>query len=92
MVCPDLTFWSSYDYGSAIRESRALSPKFDELKRQALFIRSSPVFRKTDWIGETSTGIVGVAANGAAAFITLLRNPDTQTGFFIARQSNSSST
>ncbi|THH31612.1 hypothetical protein EUX98_g2597 [Antrodiella citrinella] len=84
--------YTSYDYGSAIRESRALSPKFDELKRQALFIRSSPELRKTDWIGDTSTGIPGVTLNGSAAFVTLLRNPDTNTGFFIARQNNSTST
>lgn len=82
----------SYDYGSSIRESRALSPKFDELKRQALFIRSSPQFRKTDWIGDTSTGIPGVTVNGSAAFVTLLKNPDSGTGFFIVRQVNSTST
>ncbi|CAL1698277.1 unnamed protein product [Somion occarium] len=84
--------YTSYDYGSAIRESRALSPKFDELKRQALFIRSSPEFRKTDWIGDTSTGIPGVTLNGSAAFVTLLKNPDTGSGFFIVRQNNSTST
>lgn len=82
----------SYDYGAAIRESRALSPKFDELKRQSLFLRSSPEFRKTDWIGDTSTGIPGVTVNGSAAYVTLLKNPDTKTSFFIVRQSNSSST
>ncbi|TCD66865.1 hypothetical protein EIP91_000819 [Steccherinum ochraceum] len=84
--------YTSYDYGSAIRESRALSPKFDELKRQALFLRSSAEFRKTDWIGDTSTGIPGVTVNGSAAYVTLLRNPDTSTNFFIVRQNNSTST
>ncbi|KAI0070921.1 hypothetical protein K474DRAFT_1669569 [Panus rudis PR-1116 ss-1] len=84
--------YTSYDYGSAIRESRALSPKFDELKRQGIFLRSSPSFRKTDWIGDSSTGIPGVTVNGSAAFVTLLKNPDTNTGFFITRQSNSTST
>ncbi|KAF8508821.1 glycoside hydrolase family 35 protein [Hysterangium stoloniferum] len=79
-----------YDYGAAIRENRALSPKFDELKRQALFLRSSPEFKKTDWIGDTSTG--GVSVNGTGAFVTLLRNPDSGTNFFIARQNDSTST
>ncbi|OBZ71548.1 putative beta-galactosidase A [Grifola frondosa] len=83
--------YTSYDYGASIRESRALSPKFDELKRQALFIRSSPQFRKTDWVGDSSTSIPGVTVNGSQAFVTLLRNPDSGTGFFIVRQSNSSS-
>ncbi|RDX44153.1 hypothetical protein OH76DRAFT_1487358 [Lentinus brumalis] len=84
--------YTSYDYGSSIAETRALTPKFDELKRQGLFLRSSPSFRKTDWIGETSTGIPGVTLNGSAAFLTLLNNPDTGTNFLIARQANSTST
>lgn len=80
----------SYDYGAAIRENRTLSPKFDELKRQGLFLRSSPEFRKTDWIGDSSTG--GVLVNGTTAFVTFLHNPDSHTGFYIARQKNSTST
>ena len=81
----------SYDYGSSIRESRALSDKFDELKRQGLFLRSSPSFRKTDWIGDSSTGIPGVTLSGTGAFATLLKNPDTSTQFFIVRQNGSTS-
>ncbi|PIL34820.1 hypothetical protein GSI_02607 [Ganoderma sinense ZZ0214-1] len=84
--------YTSYDYGSSIRETRALSDKFDELKRQGLFLRSSPEFRKTDWIGDTSTGIPGVTLNGSSAFVTLLQNPDTGTQFFITRQLDSTST
>ncbi|KAM5536286.1 hypothetical protein V8D89_010063 [Ganoderma adspersum] len=83
--------YTSYDYGAAIRENRALSDKYDELKRQGLFLRSSPEFRKTDWIGDTSTGIPGVTLNGSAAFVTLLKNPDTGAQFFIARQADSTS-
>lgn len=67
-----------------------LSPKYDELKRQGLFLRSSPGFYKTDWIGDTSTG--DVAVDNTAAFVTLLRNPDSGTGFYIARQNDSTST
>ena len=84
--------YPSYDYGSSIRETRALSDKFDELKRQGLFLRSSPEFRKTDWIGDTTSGIPGVTLNGSAAFATLLQNPDTGTQFFITRQLDSTST
>ncbi|KAM5541245.1 hypothetical protein V8D89_005174 [Ganoderma adspersum] len=83
--------YTSYDYGAAIRENRALSDKYDELKRQGLFLRSSPEFRKTDWVGDTSTGIPGVTLSGSAAFVTLLKNPDTGTQFFIARQADSTS-
>lgn len=83
--------YTSYDYGSALRESRALSPKFDELKRQGLFLRSSPEFRKTDWIGDSSTG-VAVASTSNASFATLLRNPDTGAQFIIVRQADSTST
>ena len=67
-----------------------MTTKFDELKRQAMFLRSSPEFYKTDWISDTSTGL-GVSTN-SAAFITLLKNPDTNTAFYIARHANSSST
>ncbi|KAI0684047.1 glycoside hydrolase superfamily [Cytidiella melzeri] len=84
--------YTSYDYGASIRESRSLSPKFDELKRQGLFLRSSPEFRKTDWIGDSTTGIPGVTISNANAFVTLLKNPDSGAGFFIVRQANSSST
>ena len=83
---------SSYDYGSAIRETRALSAKFDEIKRQGIFLRSSPSFRKTDWVGDSSTGIPGVTVDGSSAYVTLLRNPDTGTAFYIARQADSTST
>ena len=84
--------YTSYDYGSPIRETRQLSDKYDELKRQNMFIRSSPEFRKTDWIGDTNSGIPGVILQGSEAFATYLRNPDSGTGFIITRQANSSST
>ena len=83
--------YTSYDYGSAIHETRGLSAKFDELKRQGLFLRSSPEFRKTDWIGDSSTG-VSVTSTSNASFATLLRNPDTGAQFVIVRQADSTST
>ncbi|TFK34230.1 glycoside hydrolase family 35 protein [Crucibulum laeve] len=82
--------YTSYDYGGAIAESRALTTKYDEIKRQGLFLRSSPEFHKTDWIGDSSTGTV--TSSNPAAFITLLQNPDTHAAFYVARQNDSTST
>lgn len=84
--------YTSYDYGSPIRENRALRDKYDEFKRQNIFIRSSPEFRKTDWVGESSTGIPGVTISNSAAYGTLLQNPDSSTNFLIIRQTDSTST
>jgi len=81
---------ASYDYGSAIAENRELSVKYPELKRQGLFLRSSPDFYKTDWIGSSIGGFVTVS--NPSAFVTLLRNPDTLASFYIARQDESTST
>lgn len=88
---PMLMLLSSYDYGSPIRENRALSDKYDELKRQGLFLRSSPEFYKTDWVGDTASTIPGVTVNGTGVYVTYLRNPDTGSGFYITRQTNASS-
>lgn len=82
--------YTSYDYGAAITESRELTTKFDELKRQGLFLRSSPEFIKTDWISDTSTGLA--VSTSSAAFVTLLRNPDTKAAFYVVRQATSTST
>jgi len=82
-------FPASYDYGAAISESRELTDKYAELKRQGIFLRSSPEFYKTDWIGNSSTG--AVTTNNPAAFVTLLRNPDSKASFYLARQKDSTS-
>lgn len=81
---------ASYDYGASITENRELTPKYDELKLQGLFLRSSPEFYKTDWIGNSST--TSVTVSNSAAFVVKLVNPDTTTGFYIARQNDSTST
>ncbi|KAF7311208.1 BetaGal-dom2 domain-containing protein [Mycena kentingensis (nom. inval.)] len=83
--------YTSYDYGAAISESRALTPKYDELKLQGMFIRSSPEFTKTDWVTDSRTGLED-AVDNPEAFVTLLRNPDSGAGFWIVRQKNSTST
>lgn len=81
---------ASYDYGAAISESRLLTPKYTELKRQGLFLRSTPDFWKTDVVGNSTTG--AVKASNSAAFGTLLQNPDTQARFYVMRQNDSTST
>ncbi|KAJ7648397.1 glycoside hydrolase family 35 protein [Mycena polygramma] len=82
--------YSSYDYGASISESRALTTKFDELKLQGIFLRSSPEFYKTNVIADSSTGLA--VTSSPAAFATFLQNPDTKTGFYVLRQTNSTST
>ncbi|KAJ7688189.1 glycoside hydrolase family 35 protein [Mycena rosella] len=82
--------YSSYDYGASIAESRALTTKFDELKLQGIFLRSSPGFYKTNFIADSSSGLT--ASSNPAAFATLLQNPDTGTAFYVLRQTNSTST
>ncbi|KAL5501416.1 hypothetical protein ACEPAH_8676 [Sanghuangporus vaninii] len=82
--------YTSYDYGDAIAENRALTSKVTELKLQSLFIRSSPDFYKTEWIGNSSSSAVSLSNSNA--FAVFLRNPDTEAGFYIARKNDSTST
>ncbi|KAK0504453.1 glycoside hydrolase family 35 protein [Armillaria luteobubalina] len=81
--------YTSYDYGSAISEDRTLTSKFDELKLESFFIRSSPGFYKTDRVADTSTGLD--ISTSPDVFVTLLVNPDTNAGFYVARHNDSSS-
>ena len=73
-----------------VAENRVLTSKTAELRRQGLFIRSSPDFYKTDWVGNSSSSAVNVS--NANAFAVLLSNPDTGAGFYITRQTDSTST
>ncbi|KAJ7681674.1 glycoside hydrolase family 35 protein, partial [Mycena rosella] len=82
--------YTSYDYGAPITESRALTSKYDELKLQGLFVRSSPDFAKTEWVADSRTGLA--ASSSPAVFATLLRSPDSRAGFYIVRQNDSTST
>ncbi|KAF7297199.1 Glycoside hydrolase family 35 protein [Mycena indigotica] len=81
--------YSSYDYGASISESRALTTKFNELKLQGIFLRSSPEFYKTNFISDGSSGFT---TSNPAAFGTFLQNPDTKAAFYVLRQANSTST
>lgn len=81
---------TSYDYGASVQENRMLSAKYTQLKIQAMFIRSSPEFYKTEWIGDSVTSLPN-ATNNAAAYATLMENPDTSAGFWITRQTDATS-
>ncbi|KAF9524253.1 glycoside hydrolase family 35 protein [Crepidotus variabilis] len=81
--------YTSYDYAASISESRELTSKYDEMKRQAMFIRSSREFVKTNWIGDSSTGLN--VSSSLNAWVTLLQNPDTGTSFYIVRNKDSTS-
>jgi hypothetical protein len=84
--------YTSYDYGATISENRALTDKHLELKLQGIFLRSSPEFYKTNFIGDSSTGFAAGAVTNTAAFVTFLQNPDSRAGFWVVRQSSSTST
>ncbi|KAF8625954.1 hypothetical protein AX17_006679 [Amanita inopinata Kibby_2008] len=82
--------YTSYDYGASITESRELTTKYNELKRQGLFLRSSPSFYKTDWISDSSSGLD--VSTTSTVFTTMLQNPDSKSRFYIVRQTDSTST
>ncbi|KAJ7596268.1 glycoside hydrolase family 35 protein [Mycena floridula] len=81
--------YTSYDYGGAIKENRELTSKYDELKLQGMFIRSSPDFYPTDWVGNTS--IVGIIPSSPAVLLTMLQNRAIDSSYFIARHLDSTS-
>ncbi|KIY43874.1 glycoside hydrolase family 35 protein [Fistulina hepatica ATCC 64428] len=82
--------YTSYDYGAPLTESRQLTAKYDELKRQSMFLRSSPEFYKTDWVSDSLDELD--IASDLAIYSTLLRNPDTDARFYVVRQNDSTST
>jgi hypothetical protein len=73
--------YTSYDYGSPIHESRALSEKFEHLKLLGLFLRSVPEFYHTD-IASVSTL---TSSNQQSLVVTYLRNPVTRSSFYFIR-------
>ncbi|KAF9039430.1 glycoside hydrolase family 35 protein [Hymenopellis radicata] len=83
------TSWGALPY-PGISENRVVGSKYDELKRQGYFIRSSADFVKTDWIGSTDTGLN--LASTPDIHVTHLQNPDTEAGFYIVRHNDSTST
>ncbi|CAE6362056.1 unnamed protein product [Rhizoctonia solani] len=85
--------YTSYDYGAGIAETRRLTSKYAELKRQGLFLRSVPEFYATDVIGNStdSDNHPTVTIDNPKVFGTLLRNKDTGAEFYIVRHTDSTS-
>jgi beta-galactosidase GanA len=77
--------YTSYDYGSAITESRQLTAKYDEFKRQGYFMTTVAPLTKTD--------ATSAPAPADAAVSTLARaNPDSRTQFVLVRQTDRAGT
>ena len=70
--------YTSYDYGAAFTEQRALSEKVPVLKQQAYFVHSVADLAKTDDIGER-------AGTNPAVRVWVKQNPDTRAAFYFIR-------
>lgn len=82
--------YTSYDYGSAIEESRELGHKYRSLKNLGLFLRSAIDLRYTKVIGNSTDGAVFI--NNDAVMATLLQNPFTKARFYFLRHTSIAST
>ena len=67
-----------------------LTSKYDELKRQAMFLRSTPDFYKTDWVADSGTGLA--VTSDPAVYATLLENPDSHARYYVLRHNDSTTT
>ncbi|MEV5708552.1 beta-galactosidase [Actinoallomurus sp. NPDC052274] len=77
--------YTSYDYGSAITENRLLSDKYDEFKRQNLFLASVAPLTRTD--------PATAPASSNQAIETVARvNTGTRTQFVLVRHSDHAAT
>ena len=72
-----------------LREDRSLDEKATEIKAQGYFLRSAPKFAETEIVGDTVDGKIQV--NNRQILVRELRSRD-QTGFYIARHNDSTST
>ncbi|WP_367128008.1 beta-galactosidase [Saccharothrix sp. HUAS TT1] len=73
--------YTSYDYGAAITESRQLTAKYDEFKRQGYFMTTVAPILKTD--AATAPTPADPAVRTAAR-----SNPDTGTQFVLVRHAD----
>lgn len=76
--------YTSYDYGAAITESRQLTAKYAEFKRQGYFATSVAPLTKTDPADAP-------AADNPAISTAARSNPDTGTQFVLVRHTESTS-
>ncbi|MFD8500686.1 beta-galactosidase [Amycolatopsis sp. NPDC059657] len=73
--------YTSYDYGAAITESRGLTTKYDEFKRQGYFMTTVAPLTKTD-------AATAPRAADPAVFAQARANPDTRTQFVLVRHAD----
>lgn len=82
---------SSYDYGSAITESRTVvREKYSELKLEANFLKVSPAYltsRPQNLLPNTING--SYTGNNALAVTKLLDVEGNQTAFYVVRYEKS---
>lgn len=77
--------YTSYDYGAAITESRQLTDKYAEFKRQGYFVHAVTPLTKTD--------PTTAPASANPALMTVARaNPDTGTQFVLVRHTDRAAT
>ncbi|MFG1683924.1 beta-galactosidase [Nonomuraea sp. NPDC049269] len=73
--------YTSYDYGAAITETRQLTDKYDEFKRQGYFLRAVTPIAQTD-------PVTGPASDNPAVTTVTRANPGTGTQFVLVRHAN----
>jgi hypothetical protein len=77
--------YTSYDYGSAIKENRAVSrEKYSELKLQGTFLKVSPALLTASAAG----GSTGIYTDSVNIWTTPLFGNGTATNFYLVRHSD----
>lgn len=79
--------WARYDYGAPIREDRALSPKYSEVKLQAAFLHSSPDFLVATRFGNGTVG-AGTAFSSNPLIYTTALSASSGAHFYVVRQNS----
>ncbi|KAF5328925.1 hypothetical protein D9758_016826 [Tetrapyrgos nigripes] len=86
--------YTSYDYGASIAEDRTLTRKWFELKNLGMFIRSveDDLARVVNisQISDVTSPPPGYTTN-PNLFVTELRNPENEAGFYVIRHLRTSS-
>ncbi|TDD70842.1 beta-galactosidase, partial [Actinomadura darangshiensis] len=73
--------YTSYDYGAPITENRQLTTKYDEFKRQGLFVTTVAPLAKTD-------PATAPASDNPSVHTEARANPDTGTQFVLVRHAD----
>ncbi|PSS38122.1 hypothetical protein PHLCEN_2v29 [Hermanssonia centrifuga] len=81
--------YTSYDYGGAIRETRLLTPKYNEIKLQGLFYHSSPSLLSSSIIGN---GAGLPFTDNDEIFTTTLVSNTNETSYYVLRQTSNNIT